>query len=114
MKRYYFIFLFASALFSCEKQLNEKPNKSQFRPEHIQDVQSMLDYYPYTSNDSGAGEESADNYFVPNTVYNNFADRSKAVYTWVPAFCFTKSERGDWGAAYSKIILLQYSYGSAG
>jgi len=104
MKKYWMILLIICTVTGCEKQLEEKSDKTQFKPEKLNDVQSMLDYYIYTGYDTGLGETSADNYFVSDDTYNGFYYNSdRTAYNWGTTDVTFPGPYGEWGIVYGKI-----------
>lgn len=69
---------------SCNKYLDAKPNKALVTPNTIQDLQGLLDYFPYMDNQcSDEGEVASDNYYMTDNQYAALAaDRERNAYLW--------------------------------
>lgn len=90
-------------LFSCEKQLDVKPDKQLVTPNNFNDLQALLDYTPVMNVDPSAGEESADNYFLPDDTYNAFSNQElKNLYAYQKDHLFS-GPNSDWGVGYAKV-----------
>lgn len=82
------IMLSASAVvavqYSCNKYLDAKPVKSLSSPRTLQDLQGLLDYFPYMNNQcSDQGEIASDNYYMTDSLYLALgADRERNAYLW--------------------------------
>src|SRR5437867_121229 len=76
-------FLIACPLLSCQKYLDNKPDKAMQIPSSIQDLQALFDLADIVN---GAGvsfdESSADNYFLPDAVYNSINQENRNTYNW--------------------------------
>ncbi|MCP9749661.1 RagB/SusD family nutrient uptake outer membrane protein [Ferruginibacter sp. HRS2-29] len=104
MKQLFFVITVGMLLLSCEKQLEEKPDKSLSTPQSLSSIQSMLDYYVYTGYDNGADEASADNYFVRDATYNGWlTDAQRGVYSWGTVNIFLNTYQSEWGRPYGNI-----------
>ena len=85
MKKYFlYCFIALLPLCSCEKFLDEKPDKKLAVPTSVEDIQALLDEESTMNlNNQGPGEVSADNYFVTDAVLAavpSVAQRS--MYSW--------------------------------
>ena len=74
------IFLFNS----CRKYLDAKPDKTLEIPSTISDLQAILDYDNFlnTGNGISFGEASADNYYLPDAVFNSQNNENQNAYIW--------------------------------
>src|SRR5690242_19674609 len=70
--------------YSCNKYLDAKPNKALSSPRTLQDLQGLLDYFPYMNNQcSDQGEIASDNYYMNDNQYLALsADRERNAYLW--------------------------------
>ena len=74
------------ALCTCKKYLAEKPDAKLDVPSTLTDFQALLDRYSVmNTSDPGAGEVSADNYYLFNTDFLSLStDQARNMYTWQP------------------------------
>ena len=98
--------MFAMAVmlaFSCDKFLDEKPNKNQVVPAGIRDAQALLDYHPtMNQQDIGAGEASADTYYITPARLASIAENFRRMYTFEKDYLFAPGYN-DWTNLYSNI-----------
>ena len=91
--------------FSCSKQLDQTPDKHLVIPQHLSDLQAILDYTPHMMVDPGADESSADNYFISDDDYNGLDEETdRRIYSWAPDNQF-ETPISDWGIAYRKVYI---------
>jgi hypothetical protein len=85
MKPTYFLSLIVISLFlaSCQKYLDAKPDKKMVVPTTLEEVQGILDYFPFMNTQcSQASEIAADNYYLTDNEYEALSDVDKLAYTW--------------------------------
>lgn len=84
---------------SCKKFLDKKQDNSLAVPSSLADLQALLDFslYMNTQLTPSFGEASADDYFLPDALYNALPVEQQGIYTWnrVPY-----SFQNDWSKAY--------------
>ena len=100
----YFILLSGIMLqLSCKKQLEERPDKHLVIPQHLSDLQAILDYTPQMMVDPGVSESSSDNYYISDIDYSGLeAETDRRIYSWAPDHQF-ETPVSDWGIAYTKV-----------
>lgn len=68
---------------SCRKFLDAKPDKTLQIPSSVSDLQAILDYGALNeSNGISFDEASADNYYLPDAVFNGQSTENKNTYLW--------------------------------
>lgn len=101
-KFFFSVLLILNCFSSCQKYLNEKPDKSLVVPTTIKDLQALLDD-AYTMNletTSTMPESSADDYFLTMDSYNSNNETARNTYTWsLTEYHFSN----DWSYAYNAI-----------
>lgn len=101
IKRYLYMFLFLLSGTACESFLDEKPDRQQAVPTTIPDFQALLDRYPIISdNDPGAGEVSADNYYLTDADWAGLTDEYRRMYAWEKDGLFDEGSNNDWFYTY--------------
>lgn len=102
----FFCSIFAFQTSGCTKYLDAKANKSYEVPHSLQDGQALIDYYPNVNfKDAGAGEVSADDYYLPDNTYTSLpSEFYKRMYVWERVQIFAP-EINDWYNLYSKIYV---------
>lgn len=81
--RWIFPLVFFLLLFvSCNKFLEEKPDKKMVIINTIRDLQGLLDDYNWVNKGSGTGEAAADNYYILERDYSIMPDDQKNLYKW--------------------------------
>lgn len=79
------LFVFASMILVCCKKswMEEKSNKSIDVPDTVKEFQALLDH-SVNMNDwrPVIGEESADNYYVSNTMWAGYSPTKRNIYIW--------------------------------
>jgi starch-binding outer membrane protein, SusD/RagB family len=90
---------------SCSKFLDKKPDQKLAVPATLKDFQAILDYYSRVNQFSpGAGEASADNYYLATTDYNAMsAETERRLYTWQNDFVL-KTFPNDWSYSWDNIF----------
>ena len=93
------------SLLSCSKYLDEKPDQKLAVPSTLKDFQAILDYYSRVNQFSpGAGEASADNYYLTTTDYNAMTtDLERRLYTWQNDFVL-KTFPNDWAYSWDNVF----------
>ncbi len=110
-----FVVLTTISFGGCEKFLDQKPQQSQIVPRTVDDLQRLLDNRQIMNQSSSGGysEMIADNYYVPNNIYQQLnaargTDRYTLNYAWalnaeaIPVF-WDATYRGP--IYYSNIVL---------
>lgn len=88
--------LYILSFFSCNKFLDQKPLQSLAVASSLDDFQALLDHHPSINNvDPGAGEISADDYYLTDALYNGLNEYFRRMYTWEPALVFSPISN-DW------------------
>ncbi|RYY52769.1 MAG: hypothetical protein EOO05_21625, partial [Chitinophagaceae bacterium] len=91
------------SLSGCKKFLDEKPSKNLKIVSTLADAQALLDYYPeLNQRDLGAGEVSADDYYLSQDNYNQMEENFQRMYTWEKDRLFA-AEFNDWSNLYGAI-----------
>ena len=104
------LILFFGVLFctSCEKFLDEKPNKSLTVPKTLNELQGLFnDAARMNLNLTPSyGESSADDYFVAENTYNSRPTQFQQVYTWsLREYSF----KNDWAANYLPVYNANFA-----
>lgn len=92
-------------LFSCSKFLDKKPDQKLTTPSTLKDFQAILDYYARINQFSpGAGEASADNYYLSTSDYNAMSlDAERRLYSWQNDFVL-KTFPNDWSYSWDNVF----------
>src|SRR6218665_1371796 len=87
---------------SCEKFLDEKPDKKLVTPTSMQDLQRLLDNEGvFNTGFPSAGEIACDNYYLTSIDWTNLTSAiTRETYTWEPLVDFET----DWTNSYQKIF----------
>lgn len=93
------------SLLSCSKYLDKKADQKLAVPSSLKDFQAILDYYSRVNQFSpGAGEASADNYYLTTADYNAMsADVERRLYTWQNDLVL-KTFPNDWSYSWDNIF----------
>ncbi len=101
--KYSCLLLAITTCISCKKYLDEKPDKKLVAPTTLNDFQAILDYYPNIIIDPGAGEASADNYYMPTANWLALdINGDRRMYTWQADNIF-EQWTNDWSVAYQTV-----------
>lgn len=78
------LLFFLSGLFvSCDKFLDEKPNKKDVVPSTLEDLQALLDYYNTIRNDPFSGEIASDDYYLTDADWSGLSyEEYRRGYVW--------------------------------
>ena len=96
------LFISMILLFSCKKYLDAKQNYSQSTPSTLFDLQAILDDAEYMNKRSPLlGEAVADDYFLPQEIYNSLDVQSQEMYRWA-LVDYTFPD--DWGSLYNTVF----------
>lgn len=88
--------LLVLSFYSCKKFLDQKPLQSLAIASSLEDFQALLDHHPSFNNvDPGAGEISADDYYLTDALYNGLNEYFRRMYTWEPELVFSPISN-DW------------------
>jgi tetratricopeptide (TPR) repeat protein len=102
------LFVLASLVFfSCKKTwMEEKSNKSLDLPTTLKDFQSLLDYSAFMNDGHPVtGEESADNYYITNSMYGAFVPTKRNIYTWNKDIWIEGSvDQASWFNPYRQVL----------
>lgn len=95
-------------LSSCQKYLDAKPDKSLVTPQTVQDLQGLLDYFPFINNQcSDICGVAADNYFLTDAVFQSFPDNMKTAYLWQDGmFNNTPDWQNEYTVVYNANVVL--------
>lgn len=96
---YFCLFCFSCmSIFGCKKFLDEKPDTKLAVPVTLTDFQALLDNTAIINyQDPGAGEISADNYYLTDVDYTALStDNYKREYTWQKDYLFSTLGNNDW------------------
>jgi hypothetical protein len=110
MKHNIIIFSFllvTTALGSCKKFLDQKPDQKMVVPSTLQDVQAILDNPSINVSSPHEGESAADNYYITYASYNALGrPGERQLYNWDPnADLFT----GEWSNPYQQVFYANQS-----
>lgn len=96
------LLLFMAA--SCEHFLDEKPNKRLIIPETLPALQVLLDNFSViNNNDPGAGEISADDYYLTDTDWASLSQEGhRRLYTWEKDQLFAP-QSNEWSSVYRNV-----------
>lgn len=87
----------------CKKYLDAKPSQGLVVPTTLADLQALLDYYPKMNNfDVGAGEFSADDYYLTGEDWNTLSEYDRRLYTWEKDYVFNPGYN-DWRVSYETV-----------
>ncbi|ARS35802.1 RagB/SusD family nutrient uptake outer membrane protein [Pontibacter actiniarum] len=91
-------------LAGCETFLDEKPDKAMVVPATLPDLQALLDNYPVLNeNDPGAGEVSADDYYLTDADWESlYQEEDRRMYIWAEDRLFAE-QSNDWFFAYRPV-----------
>lgn len=100
------LFVFTGlVVFSCKKSwMEEKSDKTLDVPTTVTAFQALLDNTG-TMNDSrpALGEESADNYYVTNTMFATYIPTDRNIYLWEKEVYVDKESDINWNACYKQV-----------
>ncbi|WP_316740706.1 RagB/SusD family nutrient uptake outer membrane protein [Pedobacter antarcticus] len=100
-----------ACLTSCKKFLDEKSNKKMVVISELRDLQALLDDAATMNNGTTPGymESSADDYFLPPSVYNAQPSGFKTVYSWgrFPYF-YSNDWNKSYLAVYNSNVCLEF------
>ena len=98
-----FGFSFIFFLSGCGKFLDEKPRKSLATPATLVDFQALLEHpTSITSNDVVEGEISADDYYVPEELWNSMPENERRMHLWEKEHVYSDG-LNSWYWAYTNI-----------
>lgn len=87
----------------CKKFLEEKPSKKLVVITSLQDLQSLMDNYNLINNkDAGAGEASADNYYLLDADWTARTEQDRNMYIWNKDNLFNAFPN-DWSYTYDNV-----------
>jgi len=103
MKNIIILFSLMINICSCQKFLDEKPDKKLVVPETLRDLQALLDYYNVISlADPIADELSADNYYLYTATWQStIKETERRAYVWGEDIFETTAN--DWSNLYRKV-----------
>ncbi|MES2891875.1 MAG: RagB/SusD family nutrient uptake outer membrane protein, partial [Bacteroidota bacterium] len=91
---------------SCEKYLDEKPDKKLVVPETLTDLQALLDFAPAVAGDAAADQVSSDDYYLTTADYQSLpGEPERRMYTWEKDHIFT-GYPNDWSKLYNRIYYV--------
>lgn len=98
------ILLLLLAMAGCEHFLDEKPNKRLIIPETLPALQALLDNFSViNNNDPGAGEISADDYYLTDTDWASLPQEGhRRLYTWEKDQLFAP-QSNEWSSVYRNV-----------
>jgi hypothetical protein len=92
-------------LAGCKKYLDVRSDSKLVIPQTLPDLQALLDTYTKINRtDIGAGEISADDYYVRDQEYNGVVVNQRRLYTWEKDNVFAEGTN-DWANAYDKVYI---------
>lgn len=105
--------LVSMTVVSCKKGwIEEKPNKALDVPNTVADYQALMDNSGVMNDGRPClGEVSADNYFLPDNIWQAWTSSYKNAYVWDPEiYSNTPTDDGNWnkiykGVFYANIVL---------
>jgi len=92
---------------SCKKFLDEKPDQRLTTPSTLSDLQGLMDNYNFLYTVGyGAGEASADDYYLETASFNSIAaETDRRQYTWEPSYLFPpNTSTSEWYIDYRAIF----------
>lgn len=96
--RYIPLFVIIFLLLGCNKYLELQSNKALVVPKSLEDFQKLLDANSFINfNMCSNGEISADDYFLKESVFDQFSDDARDLYLWKN---FNYLFNNDWAKAY--------------
>lgn len=104
IKRSLYLFLLLCLATGCESFLDEKPDKKQVVPTTLADFQALLDRHNImNSGDPGAGEVSADNYYLAESDWSGLTkEEYRRMYIWEKDNLFSRGSN-EWDYAYTPV-----------
>lgn len=101
------VILIVCLFMSCGKFLDEKSSNKLAVPVSISDLQALLDNQVMINEKRTPAflQASADDFFLPENVFNGLAAEEKLLYTWKP---FDYYFGNDWSAAYQVVYTANY------
>lgn len=97
------IILVIIPLASCQKFLNEKPDKKLVIPATLADLQALLDNSnTMVFNDPHIAELSSDDFYLPTATWQALSDNDRGMYTWQKDNLY-ESSTNAWSNLYKKI-----------
>lgn len=92
------ILIFSTCILSCKKYLDKKSNSTFTVPTTIADLQAVLDDAANMNLQSPSfGENSADDFFLLDAIYNARGEKDRNAYKWTP---FDYVYPNDWNIGY--------------
>lgn len=90
----------------CSKKafLDAKPSTSLLVPTTLSDFQTLLDNTTVFGLVPTLGESSADNYFLPFTIWNGLDTREHNAYIWAADIFEGQGSQLDWNAPYQQVF----------
>lgn len=112
MKTKYLIYLvlLSSLLSSCGKYLSVKPDKKMVVPSTVQELQGILDYYPFMNIlCTAATETSSDNYYLTDEKFQALRnDQGRFAYLWEPGMFINASDwQNEYTVVYNANLVLE-------
>lgn len=97
----FILLIFCILTVSCDKYLNVQSNSSLVVPNDLESLQRLLDAnMNMNTNICSSGEVAADDYFLPQEIFDTISERDRLSYIW-ENYDYTFSN--DWAAAYSTV-----------
>ncbi|MBB6328270.1 tetratricopeptide (TPR) repeat protein [Algoriphagus iocasae] len=93
-----------SLIVGCEGFLDEKPNKSILVPETIEEFEAIIDNYDRLNTSPVLSFMFADDYWVANTTWDNFAPWQQNAYKWSDDPYLPNESTLDFSVMYRKIF----------
>lgn len=88
---------------SCEKFLDEKPDKKLVIPSTLQDLQAIMDNTNiHLTGDPYIGEMSSDDFYLTQAVFNSTLEIDQNLYLWKRINCYNP-DINSWSNLYAKI-----------
>ncbi len=89
---------------ACKKFLNEKQDQTLVTPETLRDLQAILDnYFNNNVDHPGAGELSADDYYLTYETWQNRDEHVRRMYRWETENIFVPNTSNDWVICYTNV-----------
>lgn len=102
-----YLFFIMVTVCSCQKYLDAKSDKKLVTPATLQDMQALLDsYWLVNQLDIGAGEVSADNYYLSNADWAGMTEYYQRMYLWGSDHLFAPRLDGsgnNWSYSYDNV-----------